>query len=124
QSLTVDLFGVATMLGIGLAAFRRLFLKQRQLVYTKEATLLLVLLFVILFTGFLLEGWRIAATNDPWGKWSPAGYAFALASRPVMSNELLRGAHVTTWWFHLVLVFALLAWAPYTKMAHAFTAVL
>jgi len=124
QSLTVDLFGIATMVGVGMAAFRRLFLKPKQLVYTSEATLLLVSFFVVLFTGFLLEGWRIAATNDPWGKWSPVGYAVALASRPIMSEEMMRGAHVTMWWFHLALVFGLLAWAPYTKMAHAFTAVL
>ncbi len=124
QSLTVDLFGVATMIGVGLAAFRRLFLKPKQLVYTREATLLLVLLFTILLTGFLLEGWRIAATNDPWGGWSPGGYAVALASRSVMNDSVMRSAHLAGWWFHLLLVFGLLAWAPYTKMAHAFTAVL
>jgi Fe-S oxidoreductase len=124
QSLTVDLFGVAALGGIGLAAYRRLFLKPKQLVYTREATVLLVLFFIILLTGFLLEGWRIAVTNDPWGKWSPIGYAIALVSKPIMSETLLRGAHATGWWFHLVLVFGLLAWAPYTKMAHVFTAVL
>ena len=124
QSLTVDLFGAAAMLGVGVAAFRRLILKPKQLVYTREATLLLVFFFVILFTGFLLEGWRIAVTQDPWGKWSPIGYAVALASRPALSDSLMRGLHLGGWWFHLALVFGLLAWAPYTKMAHPFTAVL
>src|ERR1043166_4751002 len=42
QSLTVDLFGAATMIGIGMAAFRRLALKPKQLVYTSEATGLLI----------------------------------------------------------------------------------
>jgi Fe-S oxidoreductase len=124
QSLLVDLFGAATMVGVGLAAFRRVCLRPKQLVYSREATLLLVLLFVILLTGFLLEGWRIAATNDPWGQWSPGGYAVALVSRPLMSEAALRGAHLVGWWFHLLLAFGLLAWAPYTKLAHAFTAVL
>jgi len=124
QSLTVDLFGLGAMIGVGLAAYRRLFLKPKQLVYTTEATLLLVLFFIILATGFLLEGWRIAATHDAWGKWSPVGYAVAMISRPMMSEAAMRGAHQAGWWFHLALVFGLLAWAPYTKMAHAFTAVL
>ena len=30
-------------------------------------------IFAILVTGFLIEGWRIAATNDPWAAWSPFG---------------------------------------------------
>jgi Fe-S oxidoreductase/nitrate reductase gamma subunit len=124
QSLVVDLFGIAAIIGVGLAAFRRLIIKPKQLVYTDEATLLLVLLFVILLTGFLLEGWRIAATNDPWAAWSPGGYVAAVASRSVMTDSWIRTAHRVGWWFHLLLVFGLLAWAPYTKMAHAFTAML
>ncbi len=124
QSLTVDLFGMAAMIGVGLASYRRLFLKPKKLVYTTEATLLLMLFFIILLSGFLLEGWRIAGTNDPWGKWSPVGYGIALLSKRFMSEALLLDAHAANWWFHLVLVLGVLAWAPYTKMAHVFTAVL
>ena len=35
-----------------------------------------------------------------------------------MSESALRFAHQSIWWFHAVLVFGFIAWAPYTKMAH------
>ncbi len=118
QSLFVDIFGMLAIIGISLAAARRWIARPRQLVYTTEASIILVLVFVILVSGFLIEGWRIAATDDPWGAWSPFGNLVAAASRPLMSVETMRTAHRFTWWTHLVLVYGFIAWAPFTKMAH------
>jgi Fe-S oxidoreductase/nitrate reductase gamma subunit len=122
QSLTVDLFGALVLVGVGMAAYRRWLKKPRRLVLSDEASLLLVAIFVIVATGFLLEGWRIAATEDPWGPWSPVGFLVAQASRAVLSLEALTTAHAVLWWLHLLLVFAFFAWAPYTKLAHVVTA--
>jgi Fe-S oxidoreductase len=121
QSFIVDLFGALTLAGVGIAAWRRLKLKPKKLVYTDEANRILALIFVIVLTGFLVEGWRIAATNDPWGAWSPFGYLVALISKPVLSETALRAAHATVWWTHAVLFFGFLAWVPYTKMLHVIT---
>ncbi len=121
QSLTVDVFGVLAIVGVGMAGARRWVIRPRQLVYTTEASAILVIILVILVSGFLIEGWRIAATDDPWGQWSPFGYLVAQASRPLMSVDSMKTAHVVTWWTHLALVFAFIAWAPYTKMAHVIT---
>ncbi len=117
QSFIVDLFGVLVLIGVGMAAIRRFIQRPGKLVYTDEAMWILVAIFVIALTGFLVEGWRIAATSDPWGVWSPFGYLVALASS-WMSQEALRAAHLSVWWIHAALVFGFLAWAPYTKMAH------
>jgi Fe-S oxidoreductase/nitrate reductase gamma subunit len=122
QSLIVDLFGGLVMVGLVMAAGRRWIKRPRQLVYTSEANWLLALIFVILATGFLVEGWRIAATNDPWAAWSPIGNAVAAVSAPVMSESLLRTAHAGGWWLHLLLVYGLIAWAPFTKLRHIVTA--
>ncbi len=124
QSFVVDLFGGLALLGVGMAATRRWLWQPQQLVYTWEASLLLVLMFAILAGGFLLEGWRIAATNDPWGAWSPFGYLIAAVSRRWMNDGSLRLAHAVCWWLHLALVFVLVAWAPYTKLVHPLTAAL
>ncbi|HVS12788.1 MAG TPA: heterodisulfide reductase-related iron-sulfur binding cluster [Thermoanaerobaculia bacterium] len=121
QSLIVDLFGLWVLLGVALAGWRRWSRKPRQLVYTDEATWILVVIFVIIFTGFLVEGWRIAVTDDPWGRWSPVGYVFGMASDAVMSDDAMRVAHRGSWWFHLAVAFGFIAWAPYTKMAHVLT---
>jgi Fe-S oxidoreductase/nitrate reductase gamma subunit len=122
QSFVVDLFGALVMVGVLLAAARRYLKRPRKLVHTDEAALILAFVFVMCLQGFLVEGWRIAATHDPWGAWSPFGNLVARASRRLMSVEAMQSAHAFTWWFHLVTSFAFLAWLPYTKMAHVLTA--
>lgn len=122
QSFIVDLFGALVMVGICMAAARRYLKRPKKLVYTDEAALILVAIFVITATGFLVEGWRIAVTNDPWGAWSPFGNLVARVSRSVMSAESMQLAHRGTWWFHLALSFGFIAWLPYTKMMHVVTA--
>ena len=64
QSFIVDLFGALVMLGILLAAARRYLARPRELVYTKEAALILAVIFLMCLQGFFVEGWRIAVTND------------------------------------------------------------
>ena len=122
QSFTVDLFGALVMLGVLMAAVRRYLKRPAKLVYTNEATLILLAVFLMCLQGFLAEGWRIAVTNDPWGAWSPFGNLIARASRAFMTNEQMLAAHWAMWWFHLVTAFAFLAWLPYTKMMHVLTA--
>ena len=122
QSLIVDWFGVLVLAGVAMAAYRRYVHRPGKLVYTDEADVILLVIGLLCVQGFLLEGWRIAATNDPWGSWSPAGIWIARIFGAWFSNEALRVAHRFTWWFHLVLTFAFLAWLPFTKMFHVITA--
>jgi Fe-S oxidoreductase len=121
QSFIVDIFGALVLVGVGIAAVRRMVIKPAKLVYTDESLLILTAIFLIALTGFLIEGWRIAATNDHWGAWSPFGYLVARASQSLMSVDVMKTAHLVTWWAHAVLVFGFIAWAPYTKMIHALT---
>jgi Fe-S oxidoreductase/nitrate reductase gamma subunit len=122
QSFIVDVFGALVMVGVGMAAARRYLKRPKQLVYTNEATLILFAIFAICLQGFLVEGWRIAVTRDPWRAWSPFGNLFALASRALLTDAQMQTAHLGVWWFHLATVFGFIAWAPYTKMMHAITA--
>ncbi|HEX8000553.1 MAG TPA: heterodisulfide reductase-related iron-sulfur binding cluster [Pyrinomonadaceae bacterium] len=122
QSFIVDLSGALVMLGIIMAAVRRHLKRPRKLVYTNEATLILVVIFLMCLQGFLVEGWRIAATHDPWAAWSPFGNLVARASRSLLTDEQMRAAHSGVWWFHLVTSFGFIAWLPYTKMMHVLTA--
>jgi Fe-S oxidoreductase/nitrate reductase gamma subunit len=122
QSFTVDLFGALVMLGVLMAAARRHLKRPRKLVYTNEATLILILIFLMCLQGFLAEGWRISVTHDPWAAWSPFGNLIARASDALMTSEQMRAAHRGMWWFHLVTAFGFIAWLPYTKMMHVITA--
>jgi Fe-S oxidoreductase/nitrate reductase gamma subunit len=118
QSFTANVFGALVLVGILMAAGRRYLQRPKQLVYTSDANRILLLLAVIIITGFLLQGWRIVGTADPWAAWSPFGNLVAKASMRFMSMDAIIIAHRFTWWFHLVICFFFLAWIPYTKMMH------
>jgi Fe-S oxidoreductase len=124
QSLFVDALGLLALIGVGMAGYRRWKTRPAKLVYTDEASWILIIGVIILATGFLLEGWRIVATADPWGAWSPIGYATGAVFAKFASIETLTQLHLWCWWFHLALVFGFLAWAPYTKMLHPLTSAL
>ncbi len=122
QSLIVDIFGLFVLVGVALAAIRRWIAKPVKLVYTDEASLILITIFVMALTGFIVEGWRIAVTDDPWAAWSPIGNLFAMASDRLMTDRAMQQGHVAIWWFHLLVAFGFIAWIPFSKMAHIFTA--
>ncbi len=111
QSFTVDLFGALVVIGTAMMLPRR-----------RQSPWLLLGILAIVVSGFLIEGWRIAATNDPWAAWSPFGNLVARASRPLMTAAALQSAHRATWWLHLTATFAFIAWLPYTRMMHVVTA--
>ena len=122
QSFIVDVFGALVLVGVVMAAARRLVVRPKKLVYTGEAVGILAVLAVIVVTGFLLEGWRIAVTKDPWASWSPFGDLTAILVSQWMSVAAMQQAHRYMWWFHMVVCFGFLAWIPYTKIMHALTA--
>jgi hypothetical protein len=115
QSFIVDVFGALFLLGTAWAAFRRVVLKPGQLVYTDEALWLLVIMFGIGTSGFLIEGLRIAATNDPFGAWSPFGYAIARLSGSTTSDSLRLASCPLVG--HAIPCSGLIAWAVY-RLSH------
>ena len=92
QSFVVDIFGILVLVGTLMAAVRRFLSRPKKLVYSDEAAWILVAVIVIVATGFLLEGLRIAATNDPWAAWSPFGNLTARLLRPAMGADAIRAA--------------------------------
>ena len=124
MSLTVDLFGLAAIVGVGIALVRRYGAKPDRLLKPRLADsygVLLALFLVILLTGFLIEGLRIAATNDPWGRWSPGGW---LSSLPFVGfgESQLATVHRLLWWFHAIVAFAFIAYLPYSISLHMLAA--
>lgn len=121
-SLILDLFGVLALIGIGLAAGRRLFRHSPNLKNQLDDAVILGLLFLIILSGFLIEGLRIAITQPAWERWSPVGYGlgklFNSLSGPVAQ---LYHLHSSLWWFHLIISLGFIAYIPYSKLFHLFT---
>lgn len=124
MSLTVDLFGVAAVLGALMAVARRFLRPPPRLVEPRGFdgfTWLLLLFLAVLVTGFLVEGLRIAATDDPWGSFSPGGWIAGFLFRGVGVNYAL-AFHRVLWWVHAALSFGFVAAIPYTGVLHLLTA--
>jgi Fe-S oxidoreductase len=124
MSLSVDLFGIAVTGGVVWALARRYLSKPERLWKPRNAegyAVFLWLLLGILVTGFVVEGLRISATNDPWGPWSPGGWGAALAVSGLSPSQQMLW-HRILWWGHAVLAFAFIAILPGTLVRHILAA--
>jgi len=119
-SLLLDVFGLLAVAGVLLALGRRTIFKPACL-NTPDDFVILFFLLIILISGFVLESLRIAATRDPWAAWSPVGQAGAAFFAAWGMEEMIR-VYQAFWWGHLVLAFLFIAYLPYSKLLHLFTA--
>ncbi|MDD4858875.1 MAG: (Fe-S)-binding protein [Dehalococcoidales bacterium] len=94
-SLISEIGGAIIIIGGCLAIFRRYILKPERLDTKPEDSLVFIWAGIIVLTGFMVKGYRIASSDiipPDWWMWSPVGYllsyvmrTFALAAR----NDIL-----------------------------------
>jgi Fe-S oxidoreductase/nitrate reductase gamma subunit len=121
-SITLDLAGLVSVVMLAALFIRRYALKPEGLETKRDDAIMHGLLFLILITGFVIEGARMAVTElgTPVAAWSPIG--LILANTMVGMGEAgLLTLHKLTWWFHLVLVIGFIGLIPYTKFRHILT---
>ncbi len=124
----LDVAGLAVIVGILMAFYRRYVLKPDRLDNQPDDAISLWLILGIVVTGFITEAIRIAYTPDPWSSWSPIGkalsYAFggpfqgALSVTNIEEVAAPPGFHQVFWWIHTLLTFAFIAYIPKSKMFH------
>ncbi len=113
-SLVVDVFGILVLIGAVLAIIRRYVKKPDRLDNKSDDLIVLILIMLVVVTGFIVEGIRIAATELPvnpgWAPWSPGGYVIALAFSGLSQSALLVW-HQVWWWLHMVIALGAIAYA-------------
>jgi Fe-S oxidoreductase/nitrate reductase gamma subunit len=123
-SLTLDLAGLLALVALGVLAARRFVIRPPGLESTPADAGIHLLLLAILVTGFIVEGFRMAATelrsNPELALWSPVGYLFA-SMFAGMDDHSLRAAHQALWWVHMLLALGFIAIIPRTKLRHLAT---
>ena len=120
--VTLDLFGLFFLIGLGMAFKRRYVDRSVRLSYDWGWGLMLGLLFAINLTGFLIEALRLAVVQPAWQGWSPVGYAMGLVFNALPLGEgALRGTHVALWLLHALLVMVFWGVLPYTPLVHLVT---
>lgn len=115
-SLLLDLFSVLALGGIAFFLLRR-----RSGGSPAALKPVLFLAALVVASGLLLEGVRMAHRPDPWGEWAPAGQAVAAAVAAFPSG-FPPSAHQSLWWIHLLLSLSLIAVIPYTPLFHLLVA--
>jgi Fe-S oxidoreductase/nitrate reductase gamma subunit len=123
-SVTLDLAGFVVFIMLCAFIVRRYLYKPKGLVTTRDDNIILTLLALILLTGFIIEGARVAVTElnirPDLVVLSPVGVLFArlLAG---LGEGTLRTLHVFTWWTHFFLAMIIIAIIPFTKFRHLLT---
>jgi Fe-S oxidoreductase/nitrate reductase gamma subunit len=115
MSFSLDLAGLMALVGLLFFVFRR-FMPPERLTTPKERpgfVLPACLLGVIILTGFIIEGLRIAATG-------PDVYAFIgnFIAGFLPAGEAGATAHQVIWWAHGLLTMAFIAYIPFSPMVH------
>jgi Fe-S oxidoreductase/nitrate reductase gamma subunit len=121
--LIMDLAGLAIVIGVLMAFFRRWVLRPSYLETRWDDTYALALLLVVPLIGFATEGLRLLVTSPPWARWSPVGNLAAglLASLGVTPEGAAR-VHYGFYWAHIIGGLAFVASIPFTKLRHLVTA--
>lgn len=117
--LVMDLAGVAILIGVVMALFRRLVLRPKIQQTSWDDYYALIMLALIPIAGFTIEATRFITTSPPWAPWSPVGNWLAGLMRSAgMTPETAIGLHRYLVYAHVILGLALVASIPFTKLRH------
>jgi len=129
-SLTMEIFGLAVLIGVVMALIRRYITKPELLGYkgtpdnTADDAIVLVLIAGIVCTGFIIEALRLHVNVNvdgfTWGGWSFVGYALSKTFTGV-GYDTARILHKVMWWTHTFITFAFIAYLPWSRLLHIFT---
>jgi Fe-S oxidoreductase/nitrate reductase gamma subunit len=118
--LSKDLFAVLVLVGVAIAAWRRLVTRPERLEYSADAWVILGLIAALMVTDLLADGARIGGgAPGPWA-WTPV--SAAVGSWLVGASEAtLRATYAAAWWVHLAALYVFANYLPYSKHFHVYT---
>ncbi len=121
-SIVLDVAGLVCIVMLGGLLVRRYVFTPEGLETKKDDAIMHGLMFAILFTGFIIEGSRMAVTEmgTPLAIWSPVGLLIAKILGGIGEAGLLL-LHKLTWWVHLLMVMGFFILIPLTKFRHILT---
>jgi Fe-S oxidoreductase/nitrate reductase gamma subunit len=133
-SIVLDVLGLALLAGLVLMMVRRGIGRPPKLDYarpdregeTPERRMYRVgdwtfvgILLILVLSGYVLEGARIAMDQPGYDEFSPAGWVAAQGFDAIGAGDsALRAVRHALWWSHGLLALAFVAAIPYTKATH------
>lgn len=121
-SLMADSLAILLLVGVAMALIRRYIQRPSRLDNRPEDAIALILILVVVVTGFIVEGLRLAHPDlspTDQAAYSPGGWVFAQAFEGA-SKGALASWHEGLWWFHSMLVLGAIAYVSLTfsKLSH------
>jgi len=118
-SICLEILGLMLMIGLIWALVRRYLQRVQRLERRIEDLTIIVWLFATAFSGFFVEGLRLAAQRPEWAKLSFAGYWVSLIW-PSQQDAL--SVYIYSWWTHAIISLGLIAAIPFCKLFHVLAA--
>jgi len=119
-AFVLDVAGIALFAGVVLAYVRRYVFKRDKMVTVIHDHVVLILLFFIAVTGFMVEGFRLRAQTLAWNEPSPVGQWIAAVSGLSVPGALF--AHRIWWWVHAISSLFFIGYFPFSKFIHVIAA--
>jgi Fe-S oxidoreductase/nitrate reductase gamma subunit len=117
--LIMDLAGLAILIGVGMAVYRRATERKKMITTGWEDIYILTLLVVITVLGFITEGLRIFFTQPDWAEWAIIGNLVAEFFKTIeLSTDAAWNLHSTMYWLHTLAGLAFAISIPFTKLRH------
>jgi Fe-S oxidoreductase/nitrate reductase gamma subunit len=116
-----DLVAALGILGVFMAIYRRTVSRPARLMHEGNRAAIAMLLFIlaILVSVLLLNAARILQDADgAMSGWRPVSAAIATGLSTAGWAGIAANLESSMWWLHVVVLFAFLAWFPYTKHSH------
>jgi len=118
-SLALDLIGLTAIVSLLLAIYRRYVTRPSRLDNRSEDFLALVLILLIVLTGFVVEGLRLGVIGKDTQAWAPIGKAIAALFDLTGMNTSTKGLlAMIIFRIHFFLVLGTIAYIPYSKLFH------
>ncbi len=121
--LTMDIFGVAFIVGCLLAMYRRAFKRKPSLGHNRSDWWLLGVLLSLGITGFAVEALRLHYTQVQPGlaRWSIVGWLIEVNLLRGIDVATAQTMHLAAWWGHAILVAVFFATIPVDRFLHVIT---
>ena len=118
-SLCLEIAGLVLVAGLIWALIRRYLQRIPRLERRLDDLSVLGFLLIVVLSGFLVEGLRLAAQTPQWSRWSFAGHWVSLLwAQP----QAPLAAYPYLWWTHALLSLGFIAYIPYCKLFHMLAA--
>jgi Fe-S oxidoreductase/nitrate reductase gamma subunit len=112
--ISMEIGGLILLAGVLWALVRRYLQRVSRLERRLEDAVVPLWLLVVVCSGFVLEGLRLASQKPAWGHWSFVGAWAAGFVSPVTAEA----TYPYLWWGHALLSLGFVAVIPYTKLFH------